>query len=117
MRILGPHKGPALFLERPQVVEHRGTTHADHFGKVLHLLSRIHRDQLAQGDSGDLGKAAVGLLPEELLCVVVAEGNNHAWPVILETSSASGRRISRGALLNLAAGARGVEKFRANKAA
>jgi hypothetical protein len=61
-------------------------------GKVLHLFSRIHRDQLAQGDSGNPGKTAVGLLPEEFLRVVVAEGNNHALPGILGTSSAGGRR-------------------------
>jgi len=52
-------------------------------GKVWHLFGRIHRDQPAQVDSGDLGKAAVGLLPEELFSVVVAAGNNHALGGIL----------------------------------
>ena len=36
----------------------------------MHLLCRIHGDQLAQGDAGDLRKAAVGLLLEEFLCVI-----------------------------------------------
>ena len=48
-------------------------------GKVLHLFSRIRRDQLTQGASGNLGKAAVGLLPEEFLCVAAHLRNVIRW--------------------------------------